>query len=511
MNQSFICADSLVTPQAKYLDIKANWDKNAMWQNVTGTATPYDRAVWEMTDPATGELLAEVATEDKSTATEYLIGLLMTGIPVGCVLAVAYLIGHIWIGLIVAGAVFIVMILWRVQMGLFVMAGLIPWAALTTLHQQMSLVRAAGFIVVILGALHLYGSSGPRWPGMVKAAFALGLWAIFGPVLNPSVHSISALASLLSNILFMYLLMRFCSTRGALFVLLAVMVLSSASIGILGLSKYLISGVLPMAARLRVSEEINTNTYVRLLFPGIFLTPIFIAEIRSRVLKPIMAATIGICSVALIMTVARGAVLGALAGGVVFFLTLRRIPIRTKLAILAAGVVLTTVTVFFSGRLGAREAWAGRTSPEMLASGAQIRYWRWMAAFDAAREHPVVGVGMGNEPAMYASKGLPPTESHNDIISSLVMTGVAGMLCYLGVLVLGWRSLWRLPKGLLRSGLLAIWTALIVTGFFNPSFTKKIFWLTGGICAAAVASYGVQSKQPCVPEPEAGTVPGREG
>ena len=101
-------------------------------------------------------------------------------------------------------------------------------------------------------------------------------------------------------------------------------------------------------------------------------------------------------------------------------------------------------------------------------------------------ENPVLGVGYGNEALAYYLRGAIATESHNDVISVLAMTGIPGLVLYLVFLVAWLREVWRMPYGIWRSSLLGMWLAFTTTGIFNPSLNKKSFWLAVAICATSI-------------------------
>lgn len=439
---------------------------------------------WNTENLPAGDFLSSQPNE--MSAFRYLIVLLLFGVPFGGIIFLTSALGLIWLGLIFAGVMLLGLMAWRVEIGLLVMAGLIPWEIQTGFTEHFTLVKAVGIAVALIGMLHVFGSRGPRWPGMLKAAVAFGVWATFGAVVYINILSIISIVALLSNIIFLYLLVRFCSTRGALLALLWVVTLSSIGEAMLGVSTYLVSGVTPEATRLATVEEMNPNNYAKMLLPGIFLAPILITHAKSRILKLIMA--VGICGglIALLMSSARSSIAGTAVGAAVFLLTLRKVGLGTKFMVLIAGAIIVIAGLFFAGRFGAGTIWTQRGGTAGVTEGAQDRYWRGRIALEAGIKNPVLGLGMGNEGQIFMKKGFGRTESHNDIISSFAMTGVPGLIFFVGILILCWRGLWRLPGGILRSCLLGMWVAFFVTGFAHGNLITKMFWLAIGICAVAI-------------------------
>jgi O-antigen ligase len=366
------------------------------------------------------------------------------------------------------------------------------------------MIKAAGIVVAIFGLMQVYLSRGTPWPKMMKYALALGVWSTVSEIFNvsePIIPNLLSFVALLSNIAFLYLLMRFCSKPAAFRALLWVVALSSVSVAAAGLIEYASPSFSAGLSGARLTTGVNVNTYVRYLLPGLFLTPILIASVRSQLLRMALLPGIIACVVAIVLTGARGAVIGAAAGGLSMLLFTRRIPLRTRVG-LAIGLAIVAVgAYYFAGQMGAQALWQERTAEASVRSATDTRLHRWKLAISMAAENPVLGVGPGvQEGFEYIRKGYYFTESHNDVISSLIRGGIPGAICFVGFLLTGFMGLWRLPPGIPRAALLGMWVAFIITGMFNPSLTKKILWLVAGITAAAIVCYG-RSGAPATPAP----------
>jgi O-antigen ligase len=441
---------------------------------------------------------------ETTSTRNYLLQLLLVGSICGFIAAASLLTGLIAPGLAVIGVVFVGLTLWRVEMALFLMAGLVPWELQTTFSREFTAIKAAGITVAIFGLMKVYVSRGTPWPNMMKYALALGIWSTVSEIFNiaaPVIPNLLGFAALLSNIAFMYLLMRFCSTPAAFRALLWVVALSSVSAAAAGLIEYASPAFRAGMAGGRLTTGTNANNYVRYLLSGLFLTPILIASVRSQLLRLALLPGIVACVAAIVLTGSRGAAIGAAAGGLIMLLFTRRIPAKTRVG-LAIGLAIVAVgAYYFAAQMGAQAVWQKRTAEANIGAASRIRLERWKLAMSMAAENPVLGVGPGiQEGFEYVRKGYGFTVSHNDVISSLIQGGIPGAICFVGFLLAGFMGLWRLPPGILRAALLGMWVAFIVTGIFNPSLTKKILWLVAGITAAAIVCYG-RSGAPATPAP----------
>ncbi|MHC4981663.1 MAG: O-antigen ligase family protein [Planctomycetota bacterium] len=444
---------------------------------------------------AVGDVALEEAAYDYFPAIEggtrtstYLVLLLATACGVGLVGFISSFFGAFWLPLTVGGVALIILTIWRVEMGLFILAILIPWQLQTRLHPDLTLVKAVGIIVAVIGLLHLFASRGPRWPSMIKWAVALGTWAAITSIANSS--SASDLIILQNNLIMMYLIMRFCSNRAALDAMFWAFAISSIGIALFGLAATLGAGYLSADSPAKlVARGVNANTYIRFMFPGIFLPLILIERTRNSALRIALLGGIAVCAITMLLVVARGGTAGAILGGLTVLLTTRKIGFRKKFLIIFVAGSLAVSSIFLASKLGARKGWEAKTEAKAVAHSAGWRFSHWRKSLLIALENPVLGVGMGNEGLAYIRAGEPATEAHNDLISAMVTTGILGFICFVAILTVWFRGLWRMPHGTTRSCLLGMWVALVITGLFNPSFRKKILWVSAGIAAAAIAYY----------------------
>ena len=408
----------------------------------------------------------------------------------GVILGITWPMGMLWVGLLIAGVLMMLTTLIRINLGLMLLAAAIPWEAITRLSDSFTLVKAMGILVAFLGLLHVFFRGAQKWPTTFKILAVFCVWASVGMAAKPSVLGLLGYMALLSNVILVYLCFRFCSEPTALRSLVIVIFISSVGQALLGVLMGIEAGA---RGRLTTSKDINVNTYVRLMFFGVFLGPIVFACLKSAFARILVAFGLIVSLGAALLTGSRGAVLGIFAGLVLMVLTIRSARFRfgAKLAILVGAAVLVIVAWMFASRSGGGQLWAERLSAQSLSEGVQSRIGRWKASIEMGLENPVLGVGFGNEALTYYFKGIIATESHNDMISVLAMTGIPGLLLYLFFLGAWLLDVWRMPYGIWRSSLLGMWLAFFTTSMFNPSLTKKSLWLGVAICATCI----VRAKQ----------------
>lgn len=123
-------------------------------------------------------------------------------------------------------------------------------------------------------------------------------------------------------------------------------------------------------------------------------------------------------------------------------------------------------------------------TPENYAVAERLSHWQ--AALNMAREHPWLGVGMGNYEVVYAQYRLinweePLGHAHNYFLNILAETGLLGLLVYgkvwLIIMIISWR-IRRHPDYLARAvgiGLLGTWTYLTVHSLFDNLYVNNLF------------------------------------
>ncbi len=147
---------------------------------------------------------------------------------------------------------------------------------------------------------------------------------------------------------------------------------------------------------------------------------------------------------AILLTGSRGAVLAGLVGLSIIPWTLRRMRLRTKVALsaLAAGSLVLASYLVPDASL----ARIASTRADIEAGYFGGRGPVWLAGLEVAREHPLVGVGAGGyeeavEPTIHQEM-----VAHNVLLSILVEDGTVGFLLFVAMLVALLTPLRHLPR-----------------------------------------------------------------
>jgi O-antigen ligase len=443
----------------------------------------------------------EVGTRQPGTmsAKTYFLVLLLVGIPFGMIVQTMLALGQPGVAIALGIVILMVLVLWRVEVGLFLVAALLFWQYQTRPLPYFTLVKITGMVVTVFAVPWILRVRGPSWPKMVKLVFAFLVWVTVSTLINlepPLLNSVLDLAAVANNIIFLYLLMRFCHTPAAFKALVIIVVLSSAGEAVLGLVRpaTVVRGSVEAAERLTTHAELGINQYVRLMMPGIFLAPLLMSYTRNRLWQIGLVAIVILCGTASILTVSRGAMIGIGMGVVVMLLTMKGLSAGHKILVLLAAVILVAGVLVVSQQFGAGEPWAERMAASSLGDATTTRLRRWTLALEGALDAPLFGIGIGREHEALWRRGIGFTESHNDLITVLHTTGFPGLLLFLGFLFFTFKGLWSIRHRMARASLLGLWTALVVAGFFNPQLTKKIFWMPAGLSAAAIVLYGPASR-----------------
>jgi len=136
---------------------------------------------------------------------------------------------------------------------------------------------------------------------------------------------------------------------------------------------------------------------------------------------------------AILLTGSRGAVLTGLVGLSIIPWTLRRMRLRTKVALyaLAAGSLVLASYLVPNASL----ARIASTRADIEAGYFGGRGPVWLAGLEVAREHPLVGVGAGGYPEAVEPTIGQEMVAHNVLLSILVEDGTVGFLLFVAMLV----------------------------------------------------------------------------
>lgn len=405
----------------------------------------------------------------------------------------------VWVGLVVAGGLLALLTLVRVEFGLFVLAALIPFEWHTLLGEGFSVPKAVGLVVGVVGGFRLLMQRRVPWPAMMKILAVLAGWLLLCALLNlDRGRAMRGLATRLMLFVMVYLLFRYCWSPQALKALMFCVVVATMVAGAWGIvlgRQALEMGIIRAREDLHVED---VNTFASLMFPGIFLSFALLWEVRGKLARTVLLVGAVVCLAALLSVISRSGALGAAVGLAVAVLTLRRIPMGKRIGMVVAVAVLIGAGFLFVALGGFGEAWKERmTGSGGIGKGVQHRLAVWGAGVKVWSDNPVFGVGAGNESIGFYESGVMHIHiiSHNDYIASFVEGGVIGGVLYLIFCGYWVVSVWRLPSGGVRSGLLGLTLALLLAGFFNPGLWKKFLWMPVGISMCAVALNAQRQRQ----------------
>lgn len=216
----------------------------------------------------------------------------------------------------------------------------------------------------------------------------------------------------------------------------------------------------------------------------------------DRRLLALAALTVALAGPALLMSLSRGAWLGAAAAIAAMLAAAGHVGRR----VLVGGVALALLLAFAAtldllppvivARLADTVAWFGvfdaRTVPLTPANYAVVdRMAHWQAAWEMYREHPLLGIGPGQYTVFYPEFRLPlwpdpKIHAHNLYLQTLAELGVVGALALLVfALATGWHVLGvvRRARGAERGlalGIVGVMAAVAVHSVFDNLFVRGV-------------------------------------
>ena len=187
---------------------------------------------------------------------------------------------------------------------------------------------------------------------------------------------------------------------------------------------------------------------------------------------------------AILLTGSRGAVLTGLVGLSIIPWTLRRMRLRTKVALyaLAAGSLVLASYLVPNASL----ARIASTRADIEAGYFGGRGPVWLAGLEVAREHPLVGVGAGGYPEAVEPTIHQGMVAHNVLLSILVEDGTVGFLLFVAMLVALVTPLRQLPALHRRLSIVLLLTLAVGTMALSWDHRKQ-FWFVLGMLAVQVA------------------------
>ncbi len=256
------------------------------------------------------------------------------------------------------------------------------------------------------------------------------------------------------------------------------------------------------------TSEADPNYFAAMLMVPLALAVGMFRNTRALLLKSLMALTIFFASVAIFLTMSRGALVAMILMAGVFVYRLG-IKARTVAVIV---VVLLALTPFAPPAL-----WK-RLQPEALATGTG-RTNIWAAGSQMIKHHFILGVGLSNFPVAYdAYAGAGPKfqgyqrDSHNTYLNILAEQGAIGLALFLVAVFYQFRMLRgalgkaRAPAVLVVSCEAAL-VAVLGAGFFLDLLFSKFIWFLLILCALVARAQKEQAASSQTPaKPKLSTV-----
>jgi O-antigen ligase len=376
---------------------------------------------------------------------------------------------------VLAGVVVLSLAFWQWEPVFYLAVFLLPFAPIVQtdfpIHDLVALLRILIFVGVFLRKLLDRGGLG-KWllgSAVDKLAVLYLALAIVSVLINPGAGSgIRALFRLVSYLALYCTATAWVQSRAQLLKLIKVLFFATLLICGLGFYQFIANSygqwfywlyhgqeeyIEPFAGRI-TSVFLHVNPFAA--FMNLVL-PLALAT-RAKSPDPSTARLGGLCffvaMVALFLTQSRGALLAFLLMLVLaFHYLVKDRGTRKKIIVQVAAAIVITLAAY-----QLRERLVEQQAPESATSGAQTTLDRFTEldeatltrlviygrAWDFFVSSPVIGVGYGNFPRLFAPsiEGGPDNawDTHNLYLKLLSETGLSGTLCYLALVVVVWRS-----------------------------------------------------------------------
>jgi O-antigen ligase len=399
------------------------------------------------------------------------------GMVVGAVIAYG---GWFGAAAVLAGAL---LLRWPVQVALGAFAFLLPFDSVSSLGAEASgtaLTRYAGacVVVVLLGV----GLATRRFSVPPRAALWWSLFVLWGvATLGWAINSQFAwerLPTAISLLLLYVIATAFRITEKEMSVVLLLTVLGGCTAAVMASSQFYAGTVYMQTSRSSLmvgNRDTDPNQFAASLLLPLSLATGVVVTGRRKSVRIAAAAAIVALSLAILLSMSRGALVAALALIVVYMCRLgvnRRILMAT---VCLAALLLVMPQSFFT-RLALNDRGAGR-------------FDIWTASMDLVPRYGLLGAGWNNfivaytDIAGHASTFRGYTKgSHNIYVGMLIEVGIIGLT----FLVLAFRSQLREARTRLVVPYEAACWAMLIMGFTLDIVWRKSFWFAWILLAMAV-------------------------
>lgn len=369
-----------------------------------------------------------------------------------------------------------------------------------------TLAKPLGVVIVVSWLLLIAGDRERQVPFLPRDApvlsytlLALLFWALASMVWasdrSLTLHSVSRLLQLVALVFVTYSAIR--KPKDLLILVWALLV------GAMATSVYALANGTLRYGRL-TAGIFNPNFFAAELIVAIIVATFLLVSTRSAFVRVLLLVFLATFSIAFVQTQSRSGLTALGVASVVAVVVAG--PVRGRLtAIVLVVAAIGLVYYVYAAPPGLRArvtsitAGAGTASP--------LREDTWQIALRATGDHPVLGVGLGNFPAIesrYFISNLNIAEVgslrqdqlvvHNTYLEVLAELGIVGLLLFIAVLASTFgraaASLGRIERddaltGLLARALTAATVGLFTSYVFNSGEYEKQLWLLLGMLTAA--------------------------
>ncbi len=395
------------------------------------------------------------------------------------------------------GLLLLLLLIRRPAFGYYLIVALFPFGAYRGLsgpygavkfHWILAIVLLAGVVLQHVREKRLNRRlSSNLWPLFATFATVSLVSALLSPTPRIALEDVLLL---LAGFLFVFLSQLFISRRGFISTLPSVIIWSISAGSLLAVLGHFF-GVLvrhgaPLSQGLMRSAGGTTDpNHLALLV--VFAIPFLVHRFlnaKHTVARSVAAVLLLLNLAAMVATFSRGGALGLV--GVTLCLLLEH---RNRLKPVHLGFVpaAAALALVLAATLVPREYWERQRS---LTSSADTSISRrktyFLVAWDAARRRPLLGSGLGTFPRIYARSKYAAIfaregdrrsvyrDAHNTYLQVAVETGVLGLVPFLAILALTWRSFSRARAAASEAGNDEM---LLLVGAYRTAFAGLLLYL----------------------------------
>lgn len=248
----------------------------------------------------------------------------------------------------------------------------------------------------------------------------------------------------------------------------------------------------------------DPNELAAILVPALAFVLFSLAAFRAPLLRWLLGTFALVLAVALFLTESRGGLVG------LFVMSLAAVGLAGRFRPRAVAAVLTVAALGVSYYTLVAPPQSLQRITNFTAEGGTGRTDLWSIAVEVAKDHPVVGVGIGNfvvvEP-VYASRDIAISEvrlvvdtpkiAHNMYLQVLSELGLIGLALFLVILATSLSLAWRAIRMFARAGdfelemiargvIVGLFGMLAAYAFISAQYEKQL-WLLFGLSTALYA------------------------